>query len=614
MTLQTRSVKISGAPSQRGWSQSFEYPPDSKNLPGIDFLAIVFSTIKSSDEINDTRVARELLQEFHETFRLGSVKTVDNRLRDGVKKVFNDFFQKLDGLEISAGCFVEGKMYVASINGGKALLYRDRFLVKILDSTSPKLVSASGFSKKGDAMFLTTSDFLRGVDSSEIIDIYSDGLNAAKESFAAKFREVPTASAAIVSFGDENDLVAEPQKIQEDDTTQTVEQPRVQSRRLRFNLFDRLKSIAPRRTLFLNQRENDFRPRNNKLIFVGIVLTILLGVSVFFGVYKNKQDAYKGTYSERLNFVKTNIDDALRLKNVDTAHSRELFLQANQVLDQLVSEGIKDPEIDTLKKTISDNKSEILGEKDVTPQLWLDLSLIVDNFSASQVVDDGKFLYLPDFSKNSVISVNLDGKRSSTIKIPDGVGATSIVSGANEIYLLGNDGVYTLSKKEKVLDKNWSGNPLLGSFGANLYFLDLQNGEILKSSGTDSGFADAKKWTTSDSEDFSSVRSFVVDGFAWVLNDNAQISKYSYGNKLSFQLKDYPYDLPKYDKLVTDSNTENLYLLDRADKKISVYDKTGEYQYNLNADVLGDVKDFLVYESDKRIILLTGEKLYELKY
>ena len=613
MVLQTNTVKISGVPSDEGWSASFEFSFKNERFPHGVTLFLVFSTIRKNMEFSDSEVSRKILQRFQEEYLKAAAKPPDLALKDAARTIFDEFFQKLDGLEVASACYLNGTFYSSCLNGGKLSLYRDGFLVKILDSVSPRVVSASGYPKEGDYMLLATSDFFKKISPSELKGCFSKGVKTIEEVVSLRIHATATASVAVVSFGFGNNFTEESVDIGTSASLVNIRGRGAQLRNMGTGFLEKVHNIFPKRRLFLNRQDSEVGVRSRKLIVVGVILTLLLGISIFFGVYKNKKDAYKNTYSERLAFAKTNIEDAISMKAVDISRSRELFMQGGDVLQQLVAEGIKDPEIDALTKMVSNNKGEILGEKEVSPQLWLDLTLVVDNFSSDSLASDGQFVYNPDFLKRSIISVDLKSKRSATVKIPENIGASAIIAKSTDVYLLGNDGLYALEKSRKEVDKTWSETSCIAGFASNIYFLDTEKGEILKSSGTEAGFSEAKKWTTSEREGFDGVKSFVVDGFAWVLKNDTQILKFSYGNGLNFQLKGYPYELPNYDLLATDENSENLYLLVRKDKKISVFDKTGRYQYNLNADVFGDTKDFLVFESESKIILLAGEKLYEIK-
>lgn len=614
MTLQTNTVKISGVPGNLGWSQSFEYALDESIKPHTSLLVIVFSTINQNIEMNDAVLGRELLNKFREEYFSDTNKNPENSLKDAVRRVFNDFFQRLDGLEIAAACLEDSNLFTASINGGKVSLYRDNFLVKILDSNTPQLVSASGYPKENDVLVLATSDFYKNMTFSEIKDMFPRGMEAVKDYFSMKLHDHPTASVALVEF-------TKPSFAKKFVTNTTLENGRVSISSGNWGVkgffqgivksVENIRFHLPRRRIYLHQdRLQEPVVKSKKTMYLGVFLTLLLGVSVVFGIYKNRKDAYVSSYAATLNDAKSNIETAVSLKSVDIQKSREALIKGKGLLSKLVEDQIKDSRIDELKKTVSDNESEILGEKKVDAKMWLDLTLILDGFNSGKIVTSGGSVYVFDPSKSRIVKVDLSSKKSETIKVTDVIeGVSGFGVRSDKIYFLTNGGVYENTAKTKVSDKNWDDAKRFSLYSSNIYILDQGKGQILKSSGADTGFSQAKQWTTSDSEDFGSVKSFVVDGFAWVLGN--QIKKYSYGNNIKFEVKGYPYELPEYDILYTSEDCESLYLLSRENKLISVLSKDGDYKYNLNSDTISEAKDFIVSESDGKLILLTGEKLYE---
>jgi len=617
MTLQTNTVKISGVPGNLGWSQSFEYVLDETTKSNISLLVIVFSTINQNAEMNDAVLGRELLNEFREEYFSDTGKNPENSLKDSVRRVFNDFFQRLDGLEIAAACFTDNNLFTASINGGKVSLYRDNFLVKILDSNTPQLVSASGYPKENDILVLATSDFYKNMTFSEIKDMFPKGMEAVKDYFSMKLHDHPTASVALIEFTKPSFA----KKLAGAVVSESGEVPLRRERREIKSFFqDTIKFVGnvrlrlPRRRIYLHQdRLQEPVVKSKKTMYLGVFLTLLLGVSVIFGIYKNRKDAYVNSYATILNDAKSNIETAVSLKGVDVSRSREALLKGKELLSKLTEDQIKDPQIDELKKVVSDNEGEILGERNIDSEMWLDLTLILDGFNSDKVVFSDGLVYVFDASKSRIIKIDLLSKKSETIKVTDVIeGAEDFSVRSDKIYFLTGGGVYENTAKAKVIDKNWDDAKRFSLYSSNIYILDQGKGQILKTSGTDTGFSQTKQWTTSDGENFNGTKSFVVDGFAWVLGD-LQIKKYSYGNNIKFETKGYPYELPKYDILYTDEESENLYLLSKEKKVISVFSKDGEYKYNLNSDIISGTKDLVISESDGKIILLTGEKLYEIK-
>lgn len=613
MNLKTNTVKISGVPNDNGWSQSFEYTLGDNQDKNTSLLAIVFSTLGKNTEYDDAIIGRELLNRFREEYFSIKDQDADNSLKYSVKKIFEEFFQKLDGLEIAAACLSGNNLYAASINGGKVSLYRDNFLVKILDSNAPQLVSASGFPKENDIMVLATSDFHKNMTFMEMKDVFSRSLDEVKDYFSMKLHDVSTASVALIKFerstANESIRQTTPIDITDSDVKNTPTKREAHPRVFR-NIFNKFNSIMPRKRIYLHQEEiKTLEVKSKKMMYLGFFLTLLLVVSVFFGIIKNKRDTYRSSYLATLNDARSNIEDAINLKDVDVVRSRESFLKGKELLLKLKEDQIKDPEIAVLDALVMENGDEILGEIKADSEMWLDLTLIIDGFTSDLVVGSEGELFVFDPNLSRVISVDMTTKKSRTIRVDDIKNGIGFNVQNDEIYILTEDGIYENTSGDKVIDKNWEEAKYISSYASNIYILDGQKGEILKSAVTDSGYSDAKKWTTSDSENFNDSRSFVIDGFVWVLNDSG-VRKYSYGNKIRYELKGYPYSLPKYDGLYTNEETENLYLLSKETKVISVFNKEGDYRYNLMSDIVSEAESIVLSDDGEKIFLLTGKKLY----
>ena len=619
MALQVNTAKITGTPSENGWSQSYECAVRRNGTTEPQALIIVFSTIRNGTSPDDAEFGKRLLQVFQNEYFSNPSKSSDVSLKDAVKQVFNEFFQKMDGLEISAASYSGGRLFTSCINGGKAALFRDRFLVKILDSRSPQLISASGYPKIGDIVILATNNAYDSLVFSDIKDTFSKGLSDAEDYVSSRVHNISTASMALMSFSEKIETLSEEKGVEDykGEIFQKIKKPKLKLI-MPIDVFNgfrnRLQSLPKRRIYIKNDEEPVFREvKSKKTFFVGIFLVFILAVSVVFGVIKNKDEEYKKSYENELNRATSAVSDAINLKDIDVKRAREQFLIGRKLVLELQEREIKDESIDKLAVLISENEKEVLGEKKTEPDLWLDLTLIKDGFNSKILAFFEDVIYAADFSQRIIIPVQTDTKKSETIKIPEEIeNVKRVAVNPEEVFLLTDDGIFTLTGKKKVVEKNWTDSEFLATFAANLYILDEGGGEILKSSGVEEGFSEAKSWTTSENEDFSEVKSFAVDGFAWVLT-SGKVNKYSYGNNLRFELSGYPYEIPEYDRLYTDENSADLYLLDNEGKIISVFDKEGIYKYNLISDVFGEAVDFVVSESEGKIILLTGEKLYEVK-
>jgi len=103
-----------------------------------------------------------------------------------------------------------------------------------------------------------------------------------------------------------------------------------------------------------------------------------------------------------------------------------------------------------------------------------------------------------------------------------------------------------------------------------------------------------------------------VDGSVWVLFSDGTIVKYTQGKKDAFQVIGLDQPFGEAVKIFTSPEVEHLYILDRANTRVVVVDKSGEYAAQYQWSGIAGVKDLVVSETLKKIFFLTGEKVFSL--
>jgi sugar lactone lactonase YvrE len=342
----------------------------------------------------------------------------------------------------------------------------------------------------------------------------------------------------------------------------------------------------------------------------------LLGVSIVFGIRQkginDKKEQYKGILQESLSQV----DQAISLASVSPDRSRELFAEAQQKLTQIEGMDIKDPEIDTLRQKINDGKSSILGEYNDNPEMFLDLTLLSSGFKGDKIAFSNGQIYVMDSSGNRILNVGLATKKSKVIAGPGVINSPEGLAGyESKVFVLEGDGIYEVeSGKEKVIDKSWSGEALISAFAGNMYVVDKSGNAIYRYQGQGSALGEKQNWLAAGaSVNFADARQFAIDGAVYLLYPNSEIRKFSQGSPQSFRIRGVIPEIGSVDAIGAGPDNQYLYLLDRAGKRIVVTDKTGSYKFQYVNDQIGGATSLAVHEPDKKIILLTGDKLYSLE-
>ena len=153
----------------------------------------------------------------------------------------------------------------------------------------------------------------------------------------------------------------------------------------------------------------------------------------------------------------------------------------------------------------------------------------------------------------------------------------------------------------------------LVSFGGNVYLLDIQKSRIWKYVATDTGFSELREYLNPDTlPDFTQTNSMAIDGSVWLGSTNGKIWKFTGGKEDSFfpQGVDPAFGNNLY--VYTSDSVNNIYVLDADNMRVVVLQKDGTYlsQYVWTGNF--HPTQMIVSESEKKIYLLAGGKLYSI--
>ena len=104
-----------------------------------------------------------------------------------------------------------------------------------------------------------------------------------------------------------------------------------------------------------------------------------------------------------------------------------------------------------------------------------------------------------------------------------------------------------------------------------------------------------------------------MNGAIYVLYPQSRILKYSLGSPQSFSISGVTPEVGNIDAIYADPDNQYVYLLDKAGKRIVVIDRNGKYKAQYINDQISGVSRLMVSEEQKKIILLTGEKLLSME-
>jgi hypothetical protein len=376
---------------------------------------------------------------------------------------------------------------------------------------------------------------------------------------------------------------------------------------------DFVKNISKNKVYVVNPRETAPVNRGRKTsASVGFIILLLLVLSIFFGVRQKKLADQKAEYQTQLSEAIHNLSEAQEIYSLNPTRARELFADSKEKVDMLSEEGIKDDELSGLVKRLNELQGKILGEYRNEPEVFVDLTLLSNDFSGDSMVFSDERLYVLDKNGKKIVSVAIDTKRSEVVSGPGVISSVKdIAVYADTLYLLNSEGIYKVgSSLSKVVEKDWDGETLLSSYASNLYLLEKNTSTIWRFTGTESGFASKKDWMAPGYDiDLTQTISFTIDGMVWTLQPNVKIIKFGGGIPQSVQLESVFPAISSPKLIFTNDENEHLYVLDSSNARVVVFDKEGKYISQYISDQIKNASSIAASEKENLIILLTGDKL-----
>jgi hypothetical protein len=620
--LKITSAKVTASPGDSGWVQVHGFSPAKpEEAKSRGQLFAVVASKSSKEGIEAISFEREIVRHLREEYYNSTQEKTFDALKSVTEKVTNEFGIDGERIEIVCCAFADGVVYSSAFGGSSVLISRGGAIASILESGS-EVVAASGFPKEGDMIIAGTKAFFEKVSLGDLKSkLAENDPELAVEGLTPLVYggiEIGTAGAIIIKF----EQVLDFQQIEETELSQVPKEvvkpimreiPQNQSPQPGF--LSRLVKKLPKRNIYIRPGiQDEAISHGRKLtLSVGVILLLVLAISIGFGIRQKSVNDLKKEYQGLLSQATSEVDQAISLASADPDQSRQLFLDSEQKLAQIQALKVKDPKIEELQKKISESRAAVLGEYTVEPGLFLDLGLLSSGFKGDTVSSSGNEIYVLDKVGSRIVSIAVDTKKSKVVAGPTVIeNPIDMASYEDSVFVLFPDGIYLVgASKTKVIEKTWSGDALIHSFAGNLYVLDKAGNAIFRYSGLPGNtFGSQQNWLSSSTKaDFSGALGWGMNGAIYVLYPNSRILKYSLGSPQGFSVTGVNPDIGSVDALYANPDNQYVYLLDKAGKRVVVVDKNGKYKAQYINEQISGASKIIVSEAEKKIILLTGEKL-----
>lgn len=145
---------------------------------------------------------------------------------------------------------------------------------------------------------------------------------------------------------------------------------------------------------------------------------------------------------------------------------------------------------------------------------------------------------------------------------------------------------------------------------SSLYFLDIKNNQIYRSSKGSGGFSSPVAWIK-DGTGVTDAVSLTVDGDVYVLKKSGEVIKLTLGSRASWSLTSIEPALTKADRIWTDTTTNNVYVLDIKGRRIvELTKKDGKLLNQYTFPSLTAIKSFAVDVSGKKLFVLNNNTIF----
>ena len=551
MNLQT--AKIVNPPSKNCWSQAY--------INGNLLLVI-----KIEEETEPSLKAREIISCFHETYASFGEGILE-KLEFSLQKIQGEF--KGIKLDIIVGVIWGDVLYLGILNKGKAVLLRNGSLATILEGKEG-LVTASGFLKRGDAFILGTEKFFETV-LEETLKTNLERKNP---------EEIVEVLAPIIHREGENGgvgaIIAKKEKRK-----------------------GKLKQ-------FLKPRKKKIETKEQRMMMsVAVVLAILLFISIGLGWQKRRKEKEKQKFNKIWEEITYKYEQGKELVEINPILARKLLSESLN----LTKENQDYKQIKELEKEIEKELGKAVREYELSElPLFLDLGLIKNGLKGISLDFWGEEMIVLG-EDGTVVKIDLNRKTEIEGKVE---GGKLISHWGEKVFVLGEKIIEIGSQIE--IEKEWGEIVGFETFAGNLYLLDQAEDEVWKYPVIEDGFGTRRSWFGPGVKpDLSRAVDFTIDGDVWILLADGKILKFTSGVPKAFSIAGLDREFNNPTVLYTNEDCQKLYLLDKGNKRIVVLDKSGEYDSQYIGGGIENVLDIVVSESDKKILLLGREKIYEIE-
>lgn len=357
--------------------------------------------------------------------------------------------------------------------------------------------------------------------------------------------------------------------------------------------------------------------RGRLILAVLLILFLLIGLGIQYQrVSSGEKDRL---FNQNLDLARSDFAEASSLQNLNPLEAKNKLDEALASINKALSYKNEKSALE-LKEKIEQAKNNILQEHKSQNELFLDLNLVKEGFSAKNLsLSDGNLLLL-DPNSSTLISLKLSSKSHQILAGESKLASAKYASiNGDFAFVYSSKGILKVDiptqkvTEAEALDSNWGEIIDLAGFASNIYLLDKGKNQIWKILATSSGYSSSREYLTKETKvDLAKAAKMQIESSVYILKEGGDILRFTRGAPDHFSIGGLDKAIKDPKSFFTSSETDNLYILDSGNSRIVVVNKTGGYIAQYQNDSLGGVTDLVVDEKGKKIYLLEGSKIYSL--
>ncbi len=584
-------AKIVATPTESSWSQVYNAGP---------LFACLSLSLKGPDEnVSLHAVGKEIFNNLEAEFF-----SLEEKTPVAIKKALTQSIKATPEAVAVSLClahFRDEILYLFLVGEGKVIIKRKEKIGAVLERKTDdgEILSASGYLQNGDIVVLESKQFAEDI----LEDTLSQALELGRPNDIAEAlsphiheRDDGGQAAIIITYQGVTKLAPEDEEdedlasieAQEPENSQYAEIiPEPSSRKsalLQTGFFSGFFTRVQK--AFQAPSLRRVRLPHTKKVYLSVVVIIILLLAVSIFLTKKKQEDARNTalFQSVYTQAQKNYDQAKGIEGLNKSGSREELLKAQKILQENAS---KLPKGSKEEKQLSELLSKV----------------------------DQELARTSDTHKTSAKEATIGSSDILKIEKANSDGGVSFAEDSDSVYMLTNKAVTTVDKatgKKKDIIKNdndWEAVQAISVYQGNIYVLDRKKG-VFKYIASGSGFGKTSYFK--ETPDLALAKAIAIDGSVWILLGDGTVLKYTKGQSDTFKIKGLEKPFANPIKILTSKDIENVYILDPGAGRVVKLSKDGSFKASVGADVIKQAKDFEVLEKDKRILILSNDKIWEI--